>query len=208
MVAAAQPAAAARDGIRERIAAIQREVAEGRYHPGPWEALLRDTRMLPRAERALLADEISTVSRKLHDRAGYTTMSLMTGLAAEIALSLVGAVFIIFAAKQHSIWLADLFVILAAAIWMMTFQPLFKVGVGSLLGVKYEYAYLFGAEPRFKMRYADSLAAPRWALIVLHLSGMIGSPLGVWLPTICIGKDLWVAADFCWVVFWIVVAVN
>ena len=98
--------------------------------------------------------------------------------------------------------------ILAAGILAMTFQPLVKIGLGYLLGVGYEYVYFNGAEPRFKMRFGDYLAAPRWARILLHLSGTLGSPLGVWLVQICLPSDLRIAAYVCWVVFWILVAVN
>ncbi len=83
-----------------------------------------------------------------------------------------------------------------------------KIGVGYLLGVGYEYAYFNRGEPRFKMRFGDYLAAPRWARIVLHLSGTIGSPLGAWLVMICLPSDLRIAIDVCWAIFWIVVAVN
>ena len=58
------------------------------------------------------------------------------------------------------------------------------------------------------MRFGDYLAAPRWARIVLHLSGTIGSPLGAWLAMVCLPTDLRIAIDVCWAIFWIVVAVN
>ena len=54
----------------------------------------------------------------------------------------------------------------------------------------------------------DYLAAPRWARILLHLSGTIGSPLGAWLVLICLPRDLRIAIDVCWVIFWMVVVVN
>jgi hypothetical protein len=204
VVEAAVNPAAAREGIRDRIAAIERPIDEGRYRPGPWERLLKDARMLPRAERAALAEDISRVSSKLHRRTARRTISFITGLMIEGGLSIVGAVLIILASRNHS----NLLAIIAASIWVMTFQPLVKIAVGYLLGVEYEYAYLYGVEPRFKMRYGDYIAAPRWARILLHLSGTIGSPIGAWLPTVCISNDLWIAIDFCWAIFWLVVAVN
>src|SRR6202011_6332563 len=90
----------------------------------------------------------------------------------------------------------------------MTFQPLVKIAVGYLLGVEYEYAYLYGVEPRFKMRFGDYIAAPRWARIVLHLSGTIGSPLGAWLAKVCLPTDLSIAIMVSAAIFWIVIAVN
>ncbi len=197
-------AAGAGEDIRDRIAEIEREVDEKRYHPGLWERLLKDARMLPREAREALKADISRVSRKLHRRDRRTTLSLTIGMAAECAVALLGGILIIFAIHNHS----NLLAIIAAAIWTTTFQPLVKIAVGYLLGVEYEYAYLYGIEPRFKMRFGDYLAAPRWARIVLHLSGTIGSPLGAWLVLVCLPSDLRVAIDVCWAIFWIVVAVN
>jgi hypothetical protein len=198
----------ARERIRDRIAEIERRIDEKSYRPGPWDQLLKDVRMLPREDRAALKEEISRVSSKLHRRDGKRTLSLTTGIAAEAVLTLIGGVLIVFAIHNHSNGLANVLAIIAAGIWTMTFQPLVKVAVGYLLGVGYEYAYFNGAEPRFKMRFGDYLAARRWARIVLHLSGTIGSPLGAWLTLVCLPTDLRIAIDVCWAIFWIVVAVN
>jgi hypothetical protein len=194
----------AREQIRDRIAEIERQIDENRYHPGPWDRMLKDARALPREEREALKEEISRVSSKLHRRDGKATLSLTTGIVAEAALTLLGAVLIIFAIHNHS----NLLAIIAAGIWTMTFQPLVKIAVGYLLDVEYEYAYLYGVEPRFKMRFGDYLAAARWARIVLHLSGTIGSPLGAWIAMVCLPTDLRIAIDVCLAIFWIVIAVN
>ena len=203
MVAAAYDIGA-RERIRDRIAEIERQIDDKSYRPGPWDKLLKDARMLPREDRGALKEEITRVSSKLHRRDGKRTLSLITGIVAEASLTLIGGVLIIFAIHNHS----NLLAIIAAGIWTMTFQPLVKIGVGYLLGVGYEYAYLYNAEPRFKMRFGDYLAAPRWARIALHLSGTIGSPLGAWLVMVCLPSDLRVAIDVCWAIFWIVVVVN
>jgi hypothetical protein len=194
----------ARERIRDRIGAIESQIDNQTYRPGPWEQLLKDARMLPREDRDALKEEITRVSSKLHQRGGRRTISFGTGLIAESALAIVGGVVLILAARDHS----NLLGIIAALIWVTAFQPLVKVGVGYLLGVGYEYAYFFNAEPRFKMRFGDYLAAPRWARIVLHLSGTIGSPLGAWLVLICLPSDLRIAIDVGWAIFWIVVVVN
>ena len=194
----------ARERIRDRIAEVERQVDEKRYHPGPWDRLLKDARALMREDRGLLKEEFSRVSSKLHRREGRATISLTTGIVAEAALTSLGVVAIVLAIHNHS----NLAGIVAALIWMMTFQPLIKVGVGYLLGVEYEYAYLYGVEPRFKMRFGDYIAAPRWARIVLHLSGTIGSPLGAWFAMLCMPSDLRIAIDASLAIFWLVVAVN
>lgn len=82
------------------------------------------------------------------------------------------------------------------------------MAVGYIVGVDYEYAYLYAVEPRFKMRYGDYLAAPRWARVLLHVFGMIGSPLGAWLSAFCLAETAWVATVFCWGLFWLVVVIN
>jgi hypothetical protein len=196
--------AVAREQIRDRIAEIERQIDEKRYHPGPWDRLLKDARALSRDERDFLREEISRVSNKLHRRDGRATISLTAAVAAESALTVLGAVLVVFAIHNHS----NVLGIIAGAIWTMTFQPLVKIAVGYLLGVEYEYAYLYNLEPRFKMRFGDYIAAPRWARILLHLSGTIGSPLGAWLAMICLPGDLGIAETVCWVILWIVVAVN
>ena len=119
-------------------------------------------------------------------------------------LALLVGTLIIFAIQNHS----NLLAIIAAGIWTMTFQPLVKIAVGYMLGVEYEYAYLYNLEPRFKMRFGEYIAALRWARILLHLSGTIGSPLGVWLVMVCLPSDLRIAIDVCLAIFWIVIAVN
>src|SRR5262249_38713708 len=103
---------------------------------------------------------------------------------------------------------SNLLVIVSAVIWTIAFQPLLKVAVGYLLGVRYQYAYLYGVEPRFKMCFGEYLAQPRYARLLLHLSGTVGSPLGAWLPTLFVDPSLRIAVYVCWGLFWSVVAIN
>jgi len=200
----AQHDVGARERVRDRITEIEHQIDAKRYRPGPWERVLRDARALSREDRGVLKEDCSRVSNKLHRREGRATLSLSTGIISEAALTVLGGALIILAIHNRS----NLIGIIAAAIWTMTFQPLLKIAVGRLLGIEYEYAYFHGAEPRFKMRYGDYLAAPRWARIVLHLSGTIGSPLGAWLAMVFLPADLTIAIDVCRAIFWVVVAVN
>jgi hypothetical protein len=190
--------------VRDRIASVERQIDSNTYTAGPWHRIIRDARNLPIRERAPLRDDISRVSRKLHQRGGRTTMSVATGLAIEVVATVVGAVLLMINARNES----NLIAIIAALLWMTTFQPLIKVGVGYLLGIGYEYMYLWGAEPRFKMRFGEYIAAARWKRVLLHLSGLIGSPLGLWLAIAFTNKSLWVAIDLSWILFWIIVAIN
>lgn len=190
--------------LRDRIAAIDQALDSGQYRAGPWDALLRDVRALPEPGRALLADDLSRVSRKLHQRHRWRTLPVTAALAAELALAIAGSVLLILGVRHGS----NLLVILTAALWSVAFQPLIKVTTGLLLGATYDYAYLYHLEPRFKMTYGQYLAAPRWARIIIHLSGMIGSPLGLWLPTVWVTDYLPVAIYTCRSFFWLIVLIN
>jgi hypothetical protein len=190
--------------IRERLAAIEQLIGTGQYRPGPWDSLLRDVRMLPQADRAALADDLSRVSRELHRRHRYFTIPFTAAFAGEIALAILGAIALILGLRDES----NLLVIASAAIWSVAFQPLVKVTTGLMLGIGYDYAYLYHWEPRFKTAYGKYLAAPRAARIGFHLAGMIGSPLGLWLPTLWTNSHLTVACYVCRIFFWIIVAIN
>ena len=187
-----------------RIAAVEHDIDAGDYRPGAWQALLKEVRRLPRTERVALANDITRVSHKRHARANRQTIPFTAGLLAEVGLAITGLALLWLAIREPSNVLA----IGAAALWITAFQPLVKIGAGGVLGMGYEYVYFLGVEPRFKLRYGDYLAAPRGARILFHLSGMIGSPLGAWLPTLYLGAHLRAAIDFCWAAFGLVVASN
>ena len=175
----------------------------GRYKGGPWSRLVAEIRAMPIDNRCELSDALTRVSRKLHER-GKRTFSAKTAYQAEIAFAVIGAIVLGFGVHNQS----NLLIILAALVWTTAFQPLIKVGVGRLLGVGYEYAYLYGVEPRFKMRFGEYLARPRYARLLLHLSGMVGSPLGAWLPILFTDESTKVAEYVCWAIFWVIVAIN
>lgn len=98
--------------------------------------------------------------------------------------------------------------VVALIVWVTTLEPLCKMAVGSGLGIRYDYAYLRGIEPRFKMCYGTYLAASRPARIVLHLSGCVGSPLAAWLVARLTAARIPLAATIATVVFDVIVAVN
>ncbi|HUN58652.1 MAG TPA: hypothetical protein VMU41_11095 [Candidatus Binataceae bacterium] len=196
--------ATAIDRIHDRIVAIEQALDSGQYRPGPWESMVRIVRALPIADRALLAGDLSRVSRKLHQRHHWRTVSVNVALALEIVLAIIGGILLVLGLQYGS----DLLVIAAAALWSVAFQPLIKVTTGLLLGLGYDYAYLYYVEPRFKMTYGEYLAAPRWARIKLHCAGMIGSPLGLWLPTVWASNNLLAAINICRAFFWLIVLIN
>lgn len=190
--------------LSARLDAIEGEIDEGRYRPGPWDAVIRVTRSQPDDARAALAEDISRVSRKLHMRTARRTVPLAQAMAIELAATTLGGMLLAFALKAD----VNSAAIAAMIIWVSTLQPLVKVAVGTMLGVGYEYGYLYGIEPRFKMKFGSYVAAPRWKRIVLHASGMLGSPLGAILVAWIAGHTLQIARFVCIAVFWITLAIN
>ena len=190
--------------LTESLTALERDIDTGLYRAGRWQALVRSLRRLPQPQRAGLSEAISRVSDKLHAPKARWRVAFSLGLAVELGLALVGAGLLWLAIRTRASWAG----VMAALILTVAFQPLIKILTGTVLGIRYAYAYLLGPEPRFKMRFGTYIAAPRSARIIFHLSGAVGSPLGAWLPTQILGSQLSAATKFCWVLFGIVVAIN
>lgn len=192
------------DAVRHRLAAIEQDLNTGCYQPGQWQALIREVSSMSADMRGVLSEDLSRVSRTLHLRFGRRTISFPIAIAAELAATALGTALLGIAIAKES----NAAAVAAMFIWVMTFQPLLKIFVGTVLGVRYEYAYLLGAEPRFKMRFGTYLANSRWKRIALHISGMIGSPLAAALVAMIVGDRLRIAAVVSWSAFWLVVVVN
>jgi hypothetical protein len=190
--------------LRAHLSQIEASIDGGGYRPGPWARLVGDLKRRPQPERRALAPDLSRVSRKLHQLRHRRRISVAAGVALEAAGVIVGG--ILLAAAIHSDSVID--AVAAAIIWMTAFQPLTKVAMGYALGVGYEYAYLYGVEPRFKMRFGDYLAMPRWMRVALHLGGTAGSPIGLWFASVAIRDELPVTARALVVAAWLLVALN
>ena len=190
--------------MRARLLAIEADLDAGHYRPGTWEKALSVLRQQPRADRLALSVDVSRVSRKLHARHRVRRRPVLVALLVEASATAVGGGVLSFALDMRS----NLAALLAAAIWITTFQPLVKVTIGMLAGIRYEYAYLNGIEPRFKMRYGSYLAAPRGTRIAVHLSGMIGSPLAAWLVGRLAGPTLPLARAICFGAGWAIALFN
>lgn len=190
--------------LGRELLAIEADLDAGRYRAGAWDGFVRRVRRRPQQERRALAADVSRVSRKLHARGGFRTVSLPAGIALEVLATAIGGVAVAIGRAEGS----SLVVVAAAVIWVTTFEPLVKVVVGALLGVRYEYVYLRGIEPRVKMRYGTYLAAPRWARIMVHLFGTVGSPFAAWLVGMLARPRLALAASICRGAFWALLALN
>jgi hypothetical protein len=183
--------------LNEQLAAIDRSLDDGSYRPGPWQAFLDEASRAPREAIRPLEHEISRVSDKLHGRSGRRTYPWDRALAFEILGALAGLLLLALGTGSLPA------LILAAAVLATTFQPLLKVAAGLTLGVGYSYAYLAHGEPRFKLRYGSYLAAPPRRRILFHLSGALGTPLGLYLVS-AVARPR--HAGFAAVLFWIVMA--
>lgn len=190
--------------LRSKLVAIEADLDAGRYRPGPWGEFLRLARQGSPSEHQALAADVSRVSRKLHARNGLQALSVTTGVGLELLATAVGGAVLAIGHARGS----NLAALVAAGVWITTFQPLIKLFVGMSLGVHYEYAYLHGVEPRFKMRYGTYLAAPRWRRIIVHLSGMVGSPLAARLVSQLTRPHLALASGICLAAFRVTLALN
>jgi hypothetical protein len=190
--------------LRSEIAKIERSIDAGTYRPGPWARLLTRARAASALDRRAIAPDVTRVSRKLHLRRSRNTIKAQTGLMIELGAVALGDWLLALGVHASS----NVASIAGMALWVVALQPLIKVATGAALGIRYDYAYLANGEPRFKMEYGSYLAQPRWARIVLHLSGAVGSPLGAYLAATLTRGQLpptyWIAT----VVFWMINALN
>ncbi len=190
--------------LRARLSQIEASIDGGSYRAGPWARLVADLKRQPASERRALVADVSRVSCKLHRRRAGRTISVAAGVALEAAVVICGGILLAAAIHSGSVLEA----IGAAILWTTAFQPLMKIAIGSALGVGYEYAYLYGVEPRFKMRFGDYVAAPRSVRVALHLGGTAGSPIGLWFAAIAIRDELPATARALVVAAWLLVALN
>ena len=160
------PADARVDDLRARLLSVERDVNAGRYGPGRWTALIRAVRALPRDQRTAIASDVARVSRKIHLRNRRKTIPVGMAIALEIGATVIGAGLLVIGRTVGSNALA----IACALIWATTFEPLLKFVCGRIAGIGYDYAYLFGIEPRFKTNYGSYLAASRPTRVAFHLS--------------------------------------
>jgi hypothetical protein len=183
---------------------IEAELDDGSYRPGPWAEFLRAARGRPRAARLALAPDVTRVSDKLHQRKHAARFPFWFGLASGAITTAAGVGIL-----ESGLGRADTgLVITSSIILTITLQPLIKIAVGSLVGVRYSHFFFFGIEPRFKMRYGTYLSAERWRRVLLHLSGTVGSPLAFWWVALRTEATLPRASAICWALFLLLVAIQ
>jgi hypothetical protein len=191
--------------LRDRLAMIEAALDRGDYGPGPWRRLVDELRDSVQTERALLAPDVSRVSRKLHllrrrRKVGVVGAILLEGLGGTLAGLLIAA------ALTHG---STLLALVGMALLVTSLEPLVKLSVGTALGVEYDYAYLYGGvEPRFKMSFGSYLTLSPLRRALVQLAGMPGSMLGALIAAELFTPALPAARIVSWVVFWLVLAAN
>lgn len=192
------------DDLSEALRRIENGLDTGTYGPGQWAAFLLAATRQPRVERVAISDHVSRVSDKLHLRRGRRTLAFRLGILVEAIATGIGVLLLAIGVGRGS----NVFALASAFILMATLQPLIKTSVGQALGIRYSYAYLWGVEPRFKMRYGTYLAAPRWRRVLFHLSGTLGSPFALWLVGSLATRKMTVTASICTALFWVLVGIQ
>jgi hypothetical protein len=89
-------------GLLPDAVAIEREVDSNCDRAGPWARVVNEIRALPIAERRSVAENLSRMSRKLHQRSGRSTVSVPAGYLAELGLAIAGAVVLALGTRRQS----------------------------------------------------------------------------------------------------------
>jgi hypothetical protein len=187
--------AAAAEAVRGQVLAVERSIDDGSYRPGPWAEATRRAGALPREQRLALEEDISRVSDKLHRR-NHPGRKVSVRLG--VVLELIGAADSVVGVYLGLRWDVPLLVWVSTFVLSYTLQPLVKMLVGGLLGVRYSYFYLqLIVEPRVKMRYGTYLALSTTRRVILHVAGMIGSPVAFLVVAPFIAHRMPVTAEVC-----------
>ncbi len=184
--------------LEQLLAEIEDALDSNTYSRGRWEVFLERAAAASPDELVPLESSITRVSEKLHRRTSPASMPFERALAFEILASLGGFAILTVAASTGS----AVGFVAAAVCLVVTLQPLLKVATGLAFRLAFGYAYLWGVEPRFKLKYGTYLAAPRWKRISFHVSGMLGSPFA-WLLVSVVARPL--HPTFSGVLLWLTV---
>lgn len=154
-----------------RLLAIAAAVEAGNYKRGAWQQWLAEAMQDPDFDPALHATSIDATSNALHRRHGFRELPFDVVYCLEWLLAIAGLTTVF----SNSVAA----VILGTTLLALSAQPLIKVTLGLLLGVRYAYTYLWYVEPRFKMRYSSYLGLAGQRRVLLHLGGSVGTPVAL-----------------------------
>lgn len=161
----------------QRLNEIGADLDAGRYRKGAWQRFLANAEAMDAADKAEISDLVSEVSRKLHGRNEFPRVAFAVGFALELLLLATGVVLVQF---------DNIFVILlGVAALVLSLQPALKIVAGLSLGVRYDYAFLWYFEPRFKMRYGTYFVLDPALRVVFHIAGSVGTPVAMFIGFMC-----------------------
>jgi hypothetical protein len=132
-------------------------------------------------------------------------MDVLGTVLVEALVAIIGGILIASGIARESSLLA----VIGMLLWVGSFEPLLKVGVGTALGIEYDYAYLYGgAEPRFKMKFGTYLALAPFRRALVQFAGTLGSPLGALTAARLCADMLPNARIISLIAFWLLVIIN
>ncbi len=187
--------------ISQQIEEIEQALDEKRYKVGSWQKLVEQVDALGSDERVEISGLVSALGNKLHQRHGFPGIPFVVGFVAELTLMVFGTYVLVIGSESLLLALAGSLALI------LSMQPFLKILTGSLLGVRYAYAFLFYVEPRFKMQYGSYLSLTSMQRIVYHTSGAIGTPLAV-LLAIQMLQGFNLPMVWGWILFWAAVALQ
>lgn len=192
--------------LRQEVLRIEQSIDDKTYEPGPWAAVLRKIRKHPPAERRHVSEEVSRVSDKLHQHNwSRRTVRVRTAVIMEIVVAM---------ASLDGIYLGlrwDSIVLVMVSAWLLSWaaQPLFKMAVGTALGVRYSYFHLkYMVEPRAKIKYGTYLALPWSQQALFHASGMVGSIATMFILSAVLAEPMPAASTYTWYIGLLFLAMN
>lgn len=165
------------EALRDRAAAISAAIDRGEYKRGMWQRLLESAEEFAPVERAAVASLLTELSRQVHGINRFPRFPFSLALALEV---------LAFAASIWLLWWGSFISMLCGLTALaISLQPLIKVVTGLLLGVRYDYAFLWHVEPRFKMRYGTYFLMSPLRRVVFHAAGGVGTPVAMLVGAAC-----------------------
>ena len=158
-------------GIRQVLERIETSLDSGTYCVGDWQKCVNELKRLGPDSTLMLTQDLTRISNKLHRRNRYPEAPLWMGLVLEYLLLVMSMLAI--TAESTSVRLASIIAL------TLCLQPLIKISVGMLLGVRYSYVFLWYFEPRFKMRFGTYHHLARWKKLIFQLAGSVGTPIAL-----------------------------
>lgn len=192
--------------VRQSVLDIEQQLIAGTYRPGPWARMLRRAQLLDVAGRRALTEDVTRVGDLLHrNNHPGRKAKVRTGVMLEIFL-LIGAIVDV----AFGVWLDSAIIVgISTFVMCQAAQPLFKMLVGTLLGVRYSYFWFWlKIEPRAKMQYGTYIPLTLSQRVILHASGMVGSAAAFLAVGYALAGIMPGIASICLGVGWFFVALN